>query len=218
MKKSVVILLVLVTCLLSLATASATKKQAGLLPEDFAYKGLALGDTAEKMQQVLGEPDFDTTLIVLDQSVKGYIYSADLKVCVDPRTEKVVAIIAKDKNYQAHAGVTYGSTRAKLKNVYGSYDKLKRDGDIYYYYRNPDDEHQKLMFIMETTNYYVQSFLYTSLPLTEEEEAEYDMGEFPTDLGGEDISDDDDRFSGGFSSRDGWWANYRVNDNITIGI
>lgn len=206
--------LVLCMCMLS-ATALAAKKTGSLQPEDFAYKGVALGDNAASLTEKLGEADFDTDIVVLDQTVKAYIYGSDLKIAVDPRNNKVVAILCKDKDYKARDGVTYGSTRAKLLQVYGKGDKLKRDGEIYYVYRNPEDEKQKLMLSLETTNYYVESFLITSLPLTEEEQAEYDMGEFPTEL---EDNQNDNRLSGGFNSRGEWWAQYRVNDHITVGI
>jgi len=206
--------LVLCMCMLSV-TALAAKKTGSLQPEDFAYKGVALGDDAASLTEKLGEADFDTDIVVLDQTVKAYIYGSDLKIAVDPRNNKVVAILCKDKDYKAREGVTYGSTRAKLLQVYGKGDKLKRDGEIYYVYRNPEDEKQKLMLSLETTNYYVESFLITSLPLTEEEQAEYDMGEFPTEL---EDNQDDNRLSGGFNSRGEWWAQYRVNDHITVGI
>lgn len=214
MKRIVMCVLVLCMCMLSV-TALAAKKTGSLQPEDFAYKGVALGDDAASLTEKLGEADFDTDIVVLDQTVKAYIYGSDLKIAVDPRNNKVVAILCKDKDYKARDGVTYGSTRAKLLQVYGKGDKLKRDGDIYYVYRNPEDEKQKLMLSLETTNYYVESFLITSLPLTEEEQAEYDMGEFPTEL---EDNQDDNRLSGGFNSRGEWWAQYRVNDHITVGI
>lgn len=214
MKRIVMCVLVLCMCMLS-ATALAAKKTGSLQPEDFAYKGVALGDDAASLTEKLGEADFDTDIVVLDQTVKAYIYGSDLKIAVDPRNNKVVAILCKDKDYKAREGVTYGSTRAKLLQVYGKGDKLKRDGEIYYVYRNPEDEKQKLMLSLETTNYYVESFLITSLPLTEEEQAEYDMGEFPTEL---EDNQDDNRLSGGFNSRGEWWAQYRVNDHITVGV
>lgn len=214
MKRIVMCVLVLCMCMLS-AIALAAKKTGSLQPEDFAYKGVALGDDAASLTEKLGEADFDTDIVVLDQTVKAYIYGSDLKIAVDPRNNKVVAILCKDKDYKARDGVTYGSTRAKLLQVYGKGDKLKRDGEIYYVYRNPEDEKQKLMLSLETTNYYVESFLITSLPLTEEEQAEYDMGEFPTEL---ENDQDDNRLSGGFNSRGEWWAQYRVNDHITVGI
>lgn len=214
MKRIVMCVLVLCMCMLSV-TALAAKKTGSLQPEDFAYKGVALGDDAASLTEKLGEADFDTDIVVLDQTVKAYIYGSDLKIAVDPRNNKVVAILCKDKDYKARDGVTYGSTRAKLLQVYGKGDKLKRDGEIYYVYRNPEDEKQKLMLSLETTNYYVESFLLTSLPLTEEEQAEYDMGEFPTEL---EDNQDDNRLSGGFNSRGEWWAQYRVNDHITVGI
>lgn len=214
MKRIVMCVLVLCMCMLS-ATALAAKKTGSLQPEDFAYKGVALGDNAASLTEKLGEADFDTDIVVLDQTVKAYIYGSDLKIAVDPRNNKVVAILCKDKDYKARDGVTYGSTRAKLLQVYGKGDKLKRDGEIYYVYRNPEDEKQKLMLSLETTNYYVESFLITSLPLTEEEQAEYDMGEFTTEL---EDNQDDNRLSGGFNSRGEWWAQYRVNDHITVGI
>lgn len=215
MKRIVMCVLVLCMCCMLSVTALAAKKTGSLQPEDFAYKGVALGDDAASLTEKLGEADFDTDIVVLDQTVKAYIYGSDLKIAVDPRNNKVVAILCKDKDYKARDGVTYGSTRAKLLQVYGKGDKLKRDGEIYYVYRNPEDEKQKLMLSLETTNYYVESFLITSLPLTEEEQAEYDMGEFPTEL---EDNQDDNRLSGGFNSRGEWWAQYRVNDHITVGI
>lgn len=214
MKRIVMCVLVLCMCMLS-ATALAAKKTGSLQPEDFAYKGVALGDNAASLTEKLGEADFDTDIVVLDQTVKAYIYGSDLKIAVDPRNNKVVAILCKDKDYKAREGVTYGSTRAKLLQVYGKGDKLKRDGDIYYVYRNPEDEKQKLMLPLDTVNYYVESFLITSLPLTEEEQAEYDMGEFPTEL---ENDQDDNGLSGGFNSHGEWWAKYQVNDYITVGI
>ena len=214
MKRIVMCVLVLCMCMLS-ATALAAKKTGSLQPEDFAYKGVALGDNAASLTEKLGEADFDTDIVVLDQTVKAYIYGSDLKIAVDPRNNKVVAILCKDKDYKARECVTYGSTRAKLLQVYGKGDKLKRDGDIYYVYRNPEDEKQKLMLSLDTVNYYVESFLITSLPLTEEEQAEYDMGEFPTEL---ENDQDDNGLSGGFNSHGEWWAKYRVNDYITVGI
>ena len=214
MKRIVMCVLVLCMCMLS-ATALAAKKTGSLQPEDFAYKGVALGDDAASLTEKLGEADFDTDIVVLDQTVKAYIYGSDLKIAVDPRNNKVVAILCKDKDYKARDGVTYGSTRAKLLQVYGKGDKLKRDGEMYYVYRNPEDEKQKLMLSLETVNYYVESFLITSLPLTEEEQAEYDMGDFPTEL---EDNQDDNKLSGGFNSRGEWWAQYRVNDHITVGI
>lgn len=214
MKRIVMCVLVLCMCMLS-ATALAAKKTGSLQPEDFAYKGVALGDNAASLTEKLGEADFDTDIVVLDQTVKAYIYGSDLKIAVDPRNNKVVAILCKDKDYKARDGVTYGSTKAKLLQVYGKGDKLKRDGEIYYVYRNPEDEKQKLMLSLETVNYYVESFLITSLPLTEEEQAEYDMGDFPTEL---ENDQDDNRLSGGFNSHGEWWAQYRVNDHVTVGI
>lgn len=214
MKRIVMCVLVLCMCMLS-ATALAAKKTGSLQPEDFAYKGVALGDSAASLTEKLGEADFDTDIVVLDQTVKAYIYGSDLKIAVDPRNNKVVAILCKDKDYKAREGVTYGSTRAKLLQVYGKGDKLKRDGDIYYVYRNPEDEKQKLMLSLDTVNYYVESFLITSLPLTEEEQAEYDMGEFPTEL---ENDQDDNGLSGGFNSHGEWWAKYQINDHVTVGI
>lgn len=214
MKRIVMCVLVLCMCMLS-ATALAAKKTGSLQPEDFAYKGVALGDNAASLTEKLGEADFDTDIVVLDQTVKAYIYGSDLKIAVDPRNNKVVAILCKDKDYKAREGVTYGSTRAKLLQVYGKGDKLKRDGDIYYVYRNPEDEKQKLMLSLDTVNYYVESFLITSLPLTEEEQAEYDMGEFPTEL---ENDQDDNGLSGGFNNHGEWWAKYQVNDHVTVGI
>lgn len=215
MKNTLLVFLTVVCMLFSLPLSADAAKKGELQGVDFTFKGVALGDTAAQMSSKLGEPDFDTDIIVLDQTVKCYVYSAKLKVCTDPRTDKVVAIICKDKEYRAREDVTYGSTRAKLRAVYGDAEKFKQDGAIYYLYRNPDDEKQKLMLSMEPINYYVEGWLITSLPITEEEAAEYEMGEFPTDLGNEPA---EPALSGGFNSKGEWWTAYKINDNVTVGV
>lgn len=220
MKKRLFLCLTLL-CVLLMAitgTASAAKK-GSLQPVDFTFKEVALGDTSEVMQEKLGEPQFDTNIIVLSNTVKCYVYSSDLRVCVDPRTEKVVAILCKDKEYQGRDGVTYGSTKAKLVQVYGSSDRERYDGVIYTVYRNPEDKRQKLMLEMEPDNYYVESWLITSLPLTELEQAEYDMGEFPVpDEDAEEADMGGNKGAWGVSSNGQWWTTYKVSDNVKIGI
>lgn len=213
MRRLSVCLLVFVLTVMACSAAFAAKKKGSLQPEDFTFKGAALGDTAAVMQEKLGEPDFDTDIVVLEQTVKCYVYSSDLKICTDPRTDKIVAFVCKDKEYKARDGVTYGSTRAKLMQTYGRAEHLKYDGSVYYVYRNPDDERQKLMLQMEPAQYYVESFLITSLPLTEEELAEYEMGEFPPEL----LSGEEPELKGGFNSKGEWWMSYGTGSGVSIG-
>lgn len=215
MKRLSVCLLLFVLAVTICPAAFGAKKSGSLLPEDFTFNGAALGDTMEVMQEKLGEPDFDTDIVVLDQAVKCYVYSADLKVCTDPRTDKIVAFVCRDKEYKARDGVTYGATRAKLMQTYGKAEREKRDGNLYYVYRNPEDEKQKLMLQLEPAQYYVESFLITSLPLTEDEIAEYEMGEFPPELLG---GDEEPELRGGFNSRGEWWMSYGTGSGASVGI
>ncbi len=213
MKNRWLLCLALVCAVLMSFSAPAAAEKGSLQPVDFTFKGVALGDTAAVMKEKLGEPDFDTDILVLDQTVKCYVYSSVLKVCTDPRNDKVVAVVCKDKEYRARADVTYGSTKAKLMQVYGRADRYKKDGSIYYVYRSPENEKQKLMLLMEPEHYYVESFLLTSLPLTEDELAEYEMGEFAAISGG-----GTDEVSGGVNDKGEWWASYGIAENAAAGI
>ena len=60
MKKFSVCILVCLLMMSICSMAFAAKKTGSVQPEDFAFKGVALGDTSAVMQEKLGEPDFDT--------------------------------------------------------------------------------------------------------------------------------------------------------------
>ena len=202
MKKFSVCILVCLLMMSICSVAFAAKKTGSLQPEDFAFKGVALGDTSAVMQEKLGEPDFDTEIVVLEQAVKCYVYSADLKVCVDPRTEKVVAVLCKDKEYKARAGVSYGATRAKLNNVYGEAEHRQIGGLIYYIYRNPENQQQRLMVQIDNDHLYAKAWTVSVLPLDEEEAMDFA---------------ENDKFTAGWRDNEGPRFQYHLSKNVTIG-
>ncbi|MBO6245431.1 MAG: hypothetical protein J6N55_04020, partial [Anaerovibrio sp.] len=70
------LVLFLLLMIISSVTFAAT-------PEDFAFKGLRLGDSYDTMVEKLGEPDFDTDMYIRGVQVIRYTYSADQKIYVD---------------------------------------------------------------------------------------------------------------------------------------
>lgn len=70
----------------------------GLVAEDFAIHGLKLGASAEEMQQLLGEPMFDTDMVQAGVRVKRYTYSPDLKVYMSQELGGYWRFSAKRKN------------------------------------------------------------------------------------------------------------------------
>lgn len=158
------IMTVLCLCLVFTMTVFASPKTA-----DFSYKGLYLGDSYEKMVQLLGAPRYDMEQLVQGVMVTYYIYPKDTKVALDNRNKKVVDIQTKDKDYVTDDGVKIGATPYKMKQVYGKAEKKFMEGKAYYIYANPNMKSQRLLLQVESTEGYLESFQLTSLPLADEE-------------------------------------------------
>ncbi|ORU00138.1 hypothetical protein D081_1232 [Anaerovibrio sp. JC8] len=137
----------------------------GAVADDFAFKGLRLGDSYDTMVEKLGEPDFDTDMYLRGVHVIRYTYSADQKIYVDADDKKVVEMFCKSKHYVGPHGVTYGATRAGLQKAFGQAEHKHLDGNIYYIYYNPVVPKEKLLIEMETEQRYLLSWTYTSLEL-----------------------------------------------------
>lgn len=157
------IMTVLCVCLLSTMTAFANPKTA-----DFSYKGLYLGDSYEKMVQLLGTPRYDMEQLVQGVMVTYYMYPKDTKIALDNRNKKVVDMQTKDKDYATNDGVKIGATPYKMKQVYGKAEKKFMEGKAYYIYENPNMKSQRLLLQIESTEGYLESFQLTSLPLADE--------------------------------------------------
>jgi hypothetical protein len=157
------IVMVLCLCLMCTMTTFANPKM-----EDFSYKGLYLGDSYERMVQLLGTPRYDMEQLVQGVMVTYYIYPKDTKVALDNRNKKVVDIQVKDKDYATDDGVKIGATPYKMKQVYGKAEKKFMEGKAYYIYENPNMKNQRLLLQVESTEGYLESFELTSLPLADE--------------------------------------------------
>lgn len=174
----------------------------GLVAEDFAIHGLKLGASAEEMQQLLGKPMFDTDMVQAGVRVKRYTYSPDLKVYMSQETGRVLEIFCKEEKYQARDGVAYGATRAKLNNVYGEAEHRQIGGLIYYIYRNPENQQQRLMVQIDNDHLYAKAWTVSVLPLDEEEAMDFA---------------ENDKFTAGWRDNEGPRFQYHLSKNVTIG-
>jgi len=160
-------LLLLVACLLWF---SANGQAAGkILPEDFSYRGVCLGDSEAKMKECLGEPMYNLPRSVLGVAVIYHAYRDDLTVGVLSGERKVVEIIDKGEKYAARGGIRHGATTYKITQVYGQTEKRLIDGYVSYIYENPARPRERLILTIEPERGGLKAFRLTGLPLTEEE-------------------------------------------------
>ena len=154
---------------LFLVLPMAAEAQGVLLPEDFTVKGIALGDSEEKMLAAFGKPDFDKERMVWDIHMRYYAFPHGYEVGVAVDTGKVADMLVKSKDYTARAGVRYGATAYKIRTTFGEKERTFLDGSVCYVYENPQDQRQRLILSVDATDGSLCSWRLTSLPLTEEE-------------------------------------------------
>ena len=154
---------------LFLVLPMAAEAQGALVPEDFTVKGIALGDSEEKMLAAFGKPDFDKERMVWDIHMRYYAFPHGYEVGVAVDTGRVADMLVKSKDYTARAGVRYGATAYKIRTTFGEKERTFLDGSVCYVYENPQDQRQRLILSVEATDGSLCSWRLTSLPLTEEE-------------------------------------------------
>lgn len=154
---------------LFLVLPMAAEAQGALLPEDFTVKGIALGDSEEKMLAAFGKPDFDKERMVWDVHIRYYAFPKGYEVGVAVDTGKVADMLVKSKDYTARAGVRYGATAYKIRTTFGEKERTFLDGSVCYVYENPQDQRQRLILSVDAVDGSLCSWRLTSLPLTEEE-------------------------------------------------
>jgi len=154
---------------LFLVLPMAAEAQGVLLPEDFTVKGIALGDSEEKMLAAFGKPDFDKERMVWDIHIRYYAFPKGYEVGVAVDTGKVADMLVKSKDYTARAGVRYGATAYKIRTTFGEKERTFLDGSVCYVYEKPQDRRQRLILSVDATDGSLRSWRLTSLPLTEEE-------------------------------------------------
>ena len=151
---------------LFLVLPMAAEAQGALAPEDFTVKGIALGDSEEKMLAAFGKPDFDKERMVWDIHMRYYAFPHGYEVGVAVDTGKVADMLVKSKDYTARAGVRYGATAYKIRTTFGEKERTFLDGSVCYVYEN---QRQRLILSVDATDGSLCSWRLTSLPLTEEE-------------------------------------------------
>ena len=154
---------------LFLVLPMAAEAQGALASEDFTVKGIALGDSEEKMLAAFGKPDFDKERMVWDIHMRYYAFPHGYEVGVAVDTGKVADMLVKSKDYTARAGVRYGATAYKIRTTFGEKERTFLDGSVCYVYENPQDQRQRLILSVDAADGSLCSWRLTSLPLTEEE-------------------------------------------------
>ena len=140
-----------------------------VVPGDFSYCDVYLGDSEEKMLTALGKPLYDKEKSALGIGMVYYNFPHDITVGVFARSRTVAEIIVKDKKYTARDGVRYGATPYKITSTYGKTDKELLDGYICYVYTNPDNAKQRLILATNVTDGVLNFMRLTLLPLNETE-------------------------------------------------
>lgn len=161
--KKVFIVLVLCLCFVTVTAAAAT------VAEDFSYKGVALGDSYEKMIKNFGEPLYDKQILSQGTMVTYYTYKDKLQIGIAVKNNSVVDIQIKNDRYEARDGVKLGATAYKLTKVYGKVGRTFINGETYYIYTSEKNRWNRLMLQAEPTDGYLLSIRITSLPITDEE-------------------------------------------------
>ena len=136
---------------------------------DFAYRGVALGDTEARLLAVYGEPLFDKIVQKQGMTLKVYTFRGHIDVGVSMRTKRVVDFATGGDAFTARDGIKKGATKHKIWTTYGKVGRRFLDGKLAYVYTRPDHPHDHLVLFLDAETESLQSVRLTSLPLTEEE-------------------------------------------------
>ena len=160
---------ILAMMLLFVAGLSEAQASGKLEPVDFSVKGVALGDSEEKMLEVFGKPNFEKERTVWGIHMRYYTFSRGYEVGVAVAAGKVADILVFDEDYKGRADVRYGATSHKIMATYGKKERTFLEGSTWYIYENPLNKREKLMLKAEPVNGSLLSWRLTRLPLTEGE-------------------------------------------------
>ena len=157
---------VLLLCLLLAPRAAIA---AGVQPDDFTMRGIAVGATEKEMLAAFGTPDFDREYTRWGVPLKTYTFPGGFEVTLDRRTLSVAEMKTTNHDYTARLGIRYGATSYYIQKIYGQAKRQKIDGLAYYVYENPAASHTRLLLEADFDDGSLRSFCITSLPLTAEE-------------------------------------------------
>ena len=176
MKKLYIFFSVLILLFIFNSTASMAEKLGSVEKNDLSFNGISLGDDASVLQEILGEPMFDTEMTVFGVEVIRYTYPKDVTVCVTRKDNKVADILLGEralKKYIMRNNIRWGSMKAALAKAYGKAEHENVDGHIFYIYRYVLDTRQKIVIELDYENAYLISWRATSLPANENEAFEF---------------------------------------------
>ncbi len=150
--------------------AACADEAPGVRAEDFSYRGVALGDTEEKLLSVYGEPLFDTDTTKDGVALRVYTFRGGIDVGVARKTGLVVDFDVRSEDFSIR-GVKKGATAYFIQKTFGKTERTKLDGQTAYIYRRrktPEDR-ASLVLLVDPETRVLTSLRLTALPLTDEE-------------------------------------------------
>lgn len=155
--------------LFSISLPAEGAPQGALLDSDFAYRGVALGDTEEALLKAYGEPLFDRTMQKQGVTLRVYTFRGGIDVGVSVRTRRVVDFVTGGEALAVREGIKEGATKHLIWLTYGKVGRRYLDGSLAYVYTRPAHPHDHLVLFLDAETEALKSVRLTSLPLTEEE-------------------------------------------------
>lgn len=155
---------------------------AGVQPEDFMMRGVAIGATESDVRSAFGAPDYDRDGMRWGIPLKTFTFPGAFEITLNRRTHCVVEMKTTSRDYVARAGVRYGATSYYLKKIYGKAERRYMEGRAYYVYENPHATHIRLLLETDVESGSLLSTCITALPLTKEEADAWQLEEDGQDL------------------------------------
>ncbi len=168
MPKSIFFLLFAFLAFLPLTAYAA--EAPGVRDEDFSYRGVALGDTEEKLLSVYGEPLFDTDTIKDGGALRVYTFRGGIDVGIARKTGLVVDFDVRSEDFSVR-DVKKGATVYWIQKKFGKVPSTNLDGQTVYIYRRAKtkEDRASLVLVIDPETRVLTSLRLTALPLTDEE-------------------------------------------------
>lgn len=167
--KTIVVFSFLAVLLLPYSVEAVKQPVGSLQATDFGYKGLCLGDSAERLSIIGEEPLFDTAMEYGDIKVKRYTYEHDITVYVSEEDNKVIEIDLLGKKYELRDGVKYGALPYTMIKALGRGQHIQLDGNTCWVYESPDFPGKHIVAVIDSEEHYLISLRITMLPIKADE-------------------------------------------------
>lgn len=122
------------------------------IKEDITLLDLMIGDSSEKVIELLGEP---ARKDASSYGFKWYIYNQDYNkyLQVGVQEGKVVGLYTNSMHWQSNSGVQVGTSKEIVEDLYGTPIEYYKKGNTLYHLNNLDESNTYLV-----NNYYVTFF------------------------------------------------------------